>query len=88
MLFLEIIDKRAEKPLQKLLEELGGWPIINPNWKKSDFDLPWVLSRLRLLNNDILISQWVGPDIKDSNKHIIHVSKYSIYTKILRLSST
>ncbi|KAH1023619.1 neprilysin-4 isoform X2 [Dendroctonus ponderosae] len=74
----EKIDKRGEKPLKKLLEGLGGWPLASPEWNKDDFDLMWVLSRLRLLNNDILISQWIGPDIKDSNKHIIHIDQTTL----------
>ncbi|KAL1492631.1 hypothetical protein ABEB36_010862 [Hypothenemus hampei] len=74
----DLIEKRAEKPLKKLLEELGGWPIITSNWEQSEVDLIWVLSRLRLLNNAILISQWIGPDIKDSNKHIIHIDQTTL----------
>ncbi|XP_030748632.1 neprilysin-4-like isoform X2 [Sitophilus oryzae] len=72
------INKRGEKPLGKLLEDLGGWPLITSSWKKSDFDFMWLLSRLRLLNNDILISQWIGPDIKNSNKYIIHIDQTTL----------
>lgn len=33
------------------------------------------MAKLRLYNNDILISEWVGPDIKNSDEYVIQVSK-------------
>ena len=30
--------------------------------------------RLRQYNNDILVALWVGPDIQDSDEHIVQVS--------------
>lgn len=68
-----MLRQRGDKPLLKLLEDLGGWPILDPEWDESRFDIIWLLAQLRLFNNDILISEWVGPDIKNSDEYIIQV---------------
>lgn len=48
--------------------------MLSPEWSPST-NLHWVdvMSRLRLFNNDILVSMWVGPDGKNSESHIIQV---------------
>lgn len=70
---LEVLEERKESPLLELLDRLGGWPIINSNWEQSDFDWLELMAQLRLYNNDILISEWVGPDIKNSDEYVIQV---------------
>lgn len=70
---LDILERRKEKPLIDLLNNLGGWPIICPDWDESNFDWLVLMARLRLYNNDILISEWVGPDIKNSDEYVIQV---------------
>jgi hypothetical protein len=69
----EILEKRAEKPLLDLLDQLGGWPVLQHDWDSSQFDWVLLMAQLRLYNNDILISEWVGPDIKNSDEYIIQV---------------
>nr|CAH7747661.1 unnamed protein product [Callosobruchus chinensis] len=56
----DVISKRGAAPLLKILDELGGWPVLNKYWNGSNFDLILLLAKLRLLNNDILIAQWVN----------------------------
>lgn len=65
--------KRLEKPLLEILDEFGGWPILHPNWNGNNFNWLQLAAQLRLFNNDILISCWVGPDIKNSDQYIIQV---------------
>ena len=68
----EIIEDRGEKPLLELLDELGGWPVLmGDSWSGDDFDWVELVSQLRLYNNDILVSLWVGPDGKDSDQYIV-----------------
>lgn len=59
----DLIMQRGDKPLKDLLEELGRWPIMNSNWDGSTFDIIWLMARLRLLNNEVLIAQWVPSKI-------------------------
>ncbi|XP_058797327.1 neprilysin-4-like isoform X2 [Phymastichus coffea] len=66
-----ILERRLERPLLELLDDLGGWPIIRPEWDYRRFDWLLLVARLRLYSNDILISEWIGPDIKNSEQYII-----------------
>lgn len=51
--------------------------MLNPNWDQSKFDWIEITAKLRLYNNDILISEWVGPDIKNSDEYVIQVNSPS-----------
>lgn len=74
----EILEKRGHQPLLDLLDLLGGWPILNPKWNDSGFDWLELMAKLRLYNNDILISEWVGPDIKNSDEFVIQFDQTSL----------
>lgn len=71
--YLDLLRQRGEKPLLKLLEDLGGWPVLDSDWDESQFDVIALMGQLRLFNNDVLISEWVGPDIKNSDEYVIQV---------------
>lgn len=74
----EILAKRGHQPLLDLLDFLGGWPIIKPGWKSENFDWLELMAKLRLFNNDILLSEWVGPDIKKSDEFVIQFDQTSL----------
>lgn len=78
-----ILEKRAHQPLVDLLDLLGGWPILKPDWDSSKFDWLELMAKLRLYNNDILISEWVGPDIKNSDEYVIQFDQTSLGTYII-----
>ncbi|XP_076241067.1 neprilysin-4 isoform X2 [Calliopsis andreniformis] len=74
----EILEQRMERPLIQLLDELGGWPILRPDWDPEKFDWLLLVAQLRLYNNDILISEWVAPDIKNSDEYVIQFDQTSL----------
>ncbi|XP_014211901.1 neprilysin-4-like isoform X2 [Copidosoma floridanum] len=74
----EILEKRGERPLLELLDELGGWPILRPDWDSESFDWITLAAQLRLYNNDILIAEWVGPDTKNSDEYIIQFDQTTL----------
>ncbi|XP_024086254.1 uncharacterized protein LOC106668396 [Cimex lectularius] len=74
----EILEERGAQPLLDLIDSLGGWPLLNKDWKSSNFDWIWLTGQLRRYNNDLLIAQWVGPDIKNSNEYIIHIDQTTL----------
>lgn len=78
----EILEKRGHQPLLDLLNMLGGWPILDPKWKDEGFNWIELMAKLRLYNNDILISEWVGPDIKNSDEFVIQFDQTSLGKKI------
>lgn len=74
----KLLVKRGLQPLLNLLDTLGGWPALNPNWKADQFDWLNLTARLRLFNNDIFLVQWVGADIKNSDQNIIQFDQTSL----------
>ncbi|XP_011629585.1 neprilysin-4-like isoform X2 [Pogonomyrmex barbatus] len=74
----DILKQRMEQPLIRLLDYLGGWPILRPDWNPDKFDWLLLTAQLRLYNNDVLISEWVGPDIKNSDKYVIQFDQTSL----------
>lgn len=74
----KILENRGHQPLLDLLDHLGGWPILNKTWNAEDFDWLALMAKLRLYNNDILISEWVGPDIKNSDEFVIQFDQTSL----------
>ena len=71
-----IIEGLGSKPLTDLLDKFGGWPVVMGDKWSQDSAPDWIttVAKLRRLNNDILIGQWVGPDTKNSTVNIIQVS--------------
>ena len=77
----EKIEELGVKPLQELQKQLGGWPMIDPDWNEKEFDLLHLLSELRLLSNNYLVKINVAIDLKDNTKHITVVgSQLSEYS--------
>ncbi|XP_004523569.1 neprilysin-4 isoform X1 [Ceratitis capitata] len=74
----KLLGKRGIKPLLKLIDSLGGWPVLNPSWNPQHFDWLNLTAQLRRYNNDILIVEWVGPDIKNSDENIIQFDQTSL----------
>jgi hypothetical protein len=53
--------------------------MLQSDWDDMQFDWVQLMAQLKLYNNDILISEWVGPDIKNSNEYVIQVcSKFTL----------
>ena len=76
------IEARGDQPVRELVDGLGGWPVIDPDWDDEQFDLINVLAKLRLLNNRILVNIWVSSDDKNSEVNIIQASIERQYSAI------
>lgn len=75
----DILEQRKLEPLYHLLNTLGGWPVLDGDkWDASKFDWLELAAKLRRFNNDVLINQWVGPDIKNSNQNVIQFDQNSL----------
>lgn len=74
----KILVRRREKPLLKSLRSLGGWPLLEKDWSGAPFDWLDLVARLRLFNSDILLSEWVGPDIRNSEEYVIQIDQTSL----------
>ena len=69
------IETVGDRPLRKILDDLGGWPVVTAPWDGRPWDLIEVLAGMRgLYNAPILIDAWVAADDKNSSVNIIVVS--------------
>ncbi|XP_063218955.1 neprilysin-4-like isoform X2 [Bacillus rossius redtenbacheri] len=73
-----VLAERGARPLLDLLRHLGGWPVLEESWDPAGFDWLQLMARLRLYNNDILVGQWVAPDIKHSDEYVIQFDQTSL----------
>ncbi|XP_076451583.1 neprilysin-1-like [Babylonia areolata] len=71
-----LIDLQGLEPIKKLVEELGGWPVVEgAAWRDDDVNLMDLIIKLRHYNNKILIEQWVSADDKNSEVNIIQLDQ-------------
>ncbi|XP_073816648.1 M13 family metallopeptidase neprilysin 4 isoform X2 [Musca autumnalis] len=75
---IKLLEERGVQPLLDLIQSLGGWPVLDENWSSENFHWLNLTAHLRRYNNDILIVQWVGPDIKNSDENIIQFDQTNL----------
>lgn len=74
---LQQIRKIGDEPLKKVLRSLGGWPVIEQNWKvPKNYNLEELMGILRGNYSElVLVELYVGADDKNSSVNIIQVSQ-------------
>lgn len=75
--FIESIEKRGEEPLYQLLNQLGGWPLLDgEEWNGSRWSWTDTVARMKLLGVglDFIVEISVLPDFQNSSKRIVYVS--------------
>uniref|UniRef100_A0A1B0AC31 Neprilysin, neutral endopeptidase 1 n=1 Tax=Glossina pallidipes TaxID=7398 RepID=A0A1B0AC31_GLOPL len=70
------IRKNAEDRLKTILKSLGGWPVIEDNWRLSSRTIEEILGILhREYNVPVLLELHVGVDDKNSSAHILRLDQ-------------
>lgn len=66
----------SDTPLLRVIDKLGGWPVTDSAWHSDRaIDLEILLAVIkRNFTLGVLIEEWVGPDDRNSQNHIIQVS--------------
>ncbi|CAO1411663.1 unnamed protein product [Diamesa serratosioi] len=71
----ETIDKLGTSPLMKVIEKVGGWPILDQNWKEEEFR--WSQTTDSLLDhgfvNDYLVEMSMRVDGRNKSKQILRI---------------
>lgn len=66
----------GDTPIRDLLKSVGGWPVIEKNWRPPEYSIEVLLGNLkREFSEGIIIEPWVGPDDKNSSVNILQVRK-------------
>ncbi|KAK3795898.1 hypothetical protein RRG08_040694 [Elysia crispata] len=71
------INSEGLTPIHDLLQDLGGWPILEgvSSWKRTQADVLDLLIKLNLIDQNFLIWQTVSADDKDSSMNIIQLDQ-------------
>lgn len=70
----EQIRKIGDQPLRDILKTLGGWPVIEANWKPPNMSIEKLMGKLRgEYSEPVLIELFVGADDKNSSINILQV---------------
>jgi neprilysin len=70
----EQIRKIGDQPLRDILKTLGGWPVIEPNWKPPSRSIENLMGTLRSeYSEPVLIELYVGTDDKNSSLNVLQV---------------
>ena len=74
-MFLAQIEVVADAPLEAVLEDLRGWPVVNANWSAHAYlGTEQTMGRmLGLYNSPTLIRMMVATDDKNSSQRVIQV---------------
>lgn len=71
---IEQIRKVGDQPLKDVVKLLGGWPVIETNWKPPNMSLELLMGTLRgEYSEPVLIELYVGADDKNSSMNILQV---------------
>lgn len=85
----EQIRKIGDQPLRDILKSLGGWPVIEPNWKPPNMSIEKLMGILRgEYSEPVLIELYVGADDKNSSINILQVRVLHSRMKRLQRMST
>ena len=61
-----------------MLNSLGGWPVITPDWDEKSSSVPkletLVATLKRKFTLGVLLEEWIGPDDKHSGANVIQVN--------------
>lgn len=72
----DLIEERGLKPIIKVIESLGGWPIVEgKNWLDHHFYWQKILQQLELrgFNTDQLFNLFIDVDMKNSSRKLFYV---------------
>ncbi|CAO1411707.1 unnamed protein product [Diamesa hyperborea] len=69
------IDLLGSKPLFKVIDQFGGWPVLDPNWNESNFHWQETLDNFFEYGfiTNFLLAFFIGIDDRNTSKNILYV---------------
>ncbi len=66
----------GDQPLREIIERLGGWPVLEKNWKPPNTSIEKLMGCLRgEYSEPVLIELYVGADDKNSSVNILQLDQ-------------
>lgn len=77
-MFADAVYEVGDKPLRDVVESLGGWPVLDDDWRSkhaANWSVEAVLGQLRGVHNTpLLVETFVAADDKNSRLDVIVTS--------------
>lgn len=85
----DAIEKDNFTSANRMIQELGGWPVLRPDWKEDTFNLIDLLSKTNLhTNNPPLIYMYVHDDSTNPTRNTLYVRIFLFtFTLVLQYQS-
>jgi len=76
------MEEREDESFNGIVTALGGWPVIDPRWDDSGFDLATLLANLQASSYGFtpLVLLFVSVDERNSVAHRILVTNNRVHT--------
>ena len=81
-----LINERGVSPLLPFLHELGDWPVLQPSWNESGYDVTELVAKINKLGENALWDEWVSADGRNSDSNIIQVSLIFVFQSFQSIS--
>nr|XP_034338182.1 neprilysin-1-like [Crassostrea gigas] len=72
---VDAIEKDNLTSIKQLIEDLGGWPVLNKDWKEENFNLTDLLIKITLYTANPLIFMFVYRDFKNPTNHMLYIDQ-------------
>ena len=71
---MKTIEELATLPILEMVNEYGGWPMIDPTWNPNTYEIMDVVGKLSHLGVGVFINSQVSPSFEDSTANVMVVS--------------
>ena len=71
---METIEKLGTRPVIDMVNDYGGWPMINPSWNSNGYDIMDIVGRLSQLGLGVFVNSQIRPSFDDSTVNVMTVS--------------
>ncbi|XP_048750053.2 neprilysin-1-like [Ostrea edulis] len=73
---LDEIEKENLTSARKMIQDLGGWPVLHTDWKENSFNLTNLLTAIRqYTNSPPLMDMHVLADSKNPSRNILYIDQ-------------
>ncbi|XP_048750063.2 neprilysin-1-like [Ostrea edulis] len=73
---LDGIEKENLTSARKMIQELGGWPVVDTDWNENTFNLTKLLTVIRkYTNSPPLMDMYVYDDSKNPTRNILYIDQ-------------
>ncbi|XP_012939247.1 neprilysin-1 [Aplysia californica] len=71
------VNALGAQPMKDFVQDLGGWPLVSPDWTEENFSLSDLLLKVTRSNELPIVNLYVGTDVMNTTKKILEFDQPS-----------